>query len=216
MNFNNVLIFGDSYSTYEGYIPNGYEAYYSNEKYPESGVNDVKSTWWHQLISETDSKLVLNSSWSGTTIGHIGYNGEDCSQTKSFIYRFHELKSNGFFEKNKIDTVFVFGGTNDSWSNAPLGEAKFSDWERQDLYFVLCAIPYFLKSLRDELPDKKIVCIINTGLKEDIKNVMNESCKRFNITAVQLSKIDKISDHPSKKGMTEIKNEILSVFKKQS
>ena len=29
MNFKNVLIFGDSYSTFEDYIPNGFAVYYS-------------------------------------------------------------------------------------------------------------------------------------------------------------------------------------------
>jgi len=27
----NILIFGDSYSTYEGYIPEGYPTYYSSQ-----------------------------------------------------------------------------------------------------------------------------------------------------------------------------------------
>ena len=33
--------------------------------------------------------------------------------------------------------MFVFGGTNDSWSEAPLGEIKYTDWEDGELYSVL-------------------------------------------------------------------------------
>ncbi len=36
---------------------------------------------------------------------------------------------NGYFNKNKIDTIFVFGGTNDGWANSPLGiDANESDF----------------------------------------------------------------------------------------
>ena len=31
---NNVLIFGDSFSTFEGYIPEGYATWYSKEETP--------------------------------------------------------------------------------------------------------------------------------------------------------------------------------------
>ena len=32
MNFGNVMIFGDSYSTYSGHIPEGYAVYYSGKR----------------------------------------------------------------------------------------------------------------------------------------------------------------------------------------
>ena len=38
-----------------------------------------------------------------------------------------------FFRKNNIDTVFIFGGTNDSWlDETPKGELRFSDWKEED------------------------------------------------------------------------------------
>ena len=100
MTFNNVLIFGDSYSTFEGYIPQGYDVYYT-----KNGDNDVKSvdkTWWYSLITETNSKLVLNDSWSGSTIGYTGYGNSDCSKSSSFIRRLRKLSEEGFFENNTM------------------------------------------------------------------------------------------------------------------
>ncbi len=88
MSFNNVMILGDSYSTFKGYIPDGYAIYYSEEETDKTDVRNVTETWWHQLISETNSTLVLNNSWSGSTICYSGWHNTDSSQTHSFIYRF--------------------------------------------------------------------------------------------------------------------------------
>lgn len=41
---NNILIMGDSYSTYDGYIPKGYHFYYSDERNEEPIVNGVEKT----------------------------------------------------------------------------------------------------------------------------------------------------------------------------
>lgn len=43
LNKNNVFIMGDSYSTYEGYIPKGYHFYYSDERKEKPIVNGVKN-----------------------------------------------------------------------------------------------------------------------------------------------------------------------------
>ena len=87
MNFKNTLIFGDSYSTYAGHIPEGYAVYYSGKRATPPDLEDVSETWWHRLITETGSTLVRNDSWSGSTICYTGYNNTDCSETSSFICR---------------------------------------------------------------------------------------------------------------------------------
>ena len=109
MNFGKVIIFGDSYSTYSGYIPEGYAVYYSGKRENPPDVSDVSRTWWHSLISETGSELVMNNSWSGSTICYTGYNGVDCSKTNSFIYRLERLFSDGFFNQNNIAFVLLRG-----------------------------------------------------------------------------------------------------------
>ncbi len=93
----NILIFGDSYSTFEGYVPKGYAVYYSENERPETDVTKVEQTWWHQVVNEGNYNLVLNNSWSGSTIGYTGYNNSDCSKSSSFIYRFKKLAAEGFF-----------------------------------------------------------------------------------------------------------------------
>ena len=213
---NNVIIFGDSYSTFKGFIPEGNEPYY----YPggfSNGVekNDVENmtdTWWGQLIAEKGYNLLLNDSWSGSTIGYTGYNNVDCSETSSFICRFNKLKGNGFFKENKLDTVFVFGGTNDAWCGAPIGELKYADWSKEDLYSVLPAVCYFFKILTDELKDCKIVSIVNTELNETITQGIITASKHYGITPVMLEDIDKLTGHPTLAGMTSIKEQVAKVL----
>ena len=56
-----ILIFGDSYSTFKDYVPQGYSVYY-----PKSGeglVSDVSQTWWDMLVKETQSKIRLHPSF---------------------------------------------------------------------------------------------------------------------------------------------------------
>ena len=212
MSLGKVIIFGDSYSTYRGHIPEGYDVYYSGNRKEQPDVSDVSLTWWHSLISETGSELVQNNSWSGSTIGFTGYNGSDNSKSSSFIYRLEKLLDEGFFEKNPVDTVFVFGGTNDNWAHAPLGELKFDGIEREELYSVLPAIGYFSKLLNDKLPKARKIFIINTLLKPEISEAFLALNKRFGFDVVALDSIDKLNGHPTEKGMKEIKNQILAAL----
>ena len=211
---NNTLIFGDSYSTFKGYVPEGYAIYYSENERPETDVTQVSQTWWYQVVEKADLKLVLNNSWSGSTIGYTGYNNTDCSKSSSFIYRLRQLIENDFFAKNQIDTVFVFGGTNDSWSNAPLGVIKYSDWEEKDLFSVLPAVCYFLNLLKETLPQTKIYCLINTEIKPEIASCMKNACEKYHITPITFNSIDKKCGHPTIQGMKNIKDGVLKVINK--
>ena len=209
---NNLIIFGDSYSTFKGFVPDGYAVYYSENERPETDVTKVEQTWWHQVIEKAGLNLILNNSWSGSTIGYTGYNNSDCSKSSSFIYRLKQLIENGFFAENKIDTVFVFGGTNDSWSDAPLGEAKYSDWEEKELFSVLPAACYFLNLLKETLPQAKIYCLINTELKPEIASCMKDACAKYNIVPIIFNTIDKRCGHPTIQGMKDMKERVLSVL----
>ncbi len=208
----NIMIFGDSYSTFRGYVPEVYDVYYSCEGEKETDVRRVEETWWHALCAEMGLNLVLNDSWAGSTLGNTGYDNKDCSKTSSFIYRLEKMEAEGFFEKNDIDTVFVFGCTNDSWANAPLGEIKLSDYQEEDLFSVCPAIGYFVGRLKKILPDANIVFIINTGLKPEIKEAVKAVSDYNGTVYVELSRIDKLCGHPTIKGMESIKEQVKAVL----
>lgn len=206
----NALIFGDSYSTFFGHIPEGFRHYYGGER-EGTDFTDVSDTWWYPLMQEASLNLVQNNSWSGSTIGYTGYDG-DCSKTSSFIYRLKCLINEGFFTEHRLDTVFVFGGTNDSWSNAPLGKPQFDNFVKQDLFNVLPAIAYFFKTLRETLPQADIYCLVNTDLKPEITATLLEACERYHLTPVTFDTIDKLYNHPTAKGMAQIKNRVLELL----
>ena len=210
MSFGKVMIFGDSYSTYKGYIPEGYDVYYSGNRTSPPDVSDVSKTWWDMVIKESGSELVQNNSWSGSTICYTGYGYRDRSKSSSFIYRFNKLYEEGFFEENKVDTVFVFGATNDHWCMAPVGQLQYSDWTHDSLFFVLPAVCCFLNSLKEKLPDARVVFILNTGLRKDIREGIIKACEYFGVELAVLEDVDKQNGHPTEKGMEDIKNQVLA------
>ena len=209
-----MIILGDSYSTFEKFVPDGNRVYYFENGNRETDVTSVEQTWWYQVAQEANLNLILNDSWSGSTIGYTGFNNADRSTSTSFIYRLHKLIEENFFNENEINTVFVFGGTNDSWADAPLGTMQYQDWKKQDLYFVLPAICYFFKTLKDYVPNADIYCLINTEMKPEISAGMKKACQAYGITEITFETIDKNCGHPTVKGMKDIKKTVLDVLKK--
>ena len=212
MQKNNVLIMGDSYSTFAGAIPDGFGAWYPENDKCKTDVLDVSQTWWHQVVSAMGANLVRNDSWSGAPICYTGYDNVDRSGDKSFIYRLRNLKKNGFFARNEIHTVFVFGGTNDSWCDAPLGQPMESGWEETDLYNVLPAISCYLQELKQTLPEAAIYCLINNELKPEIEETLKATCGRLGITTISFDQIDKEDGHPTALGMRHIRDQVLAAI----
>ncbi len=206
MNNERILIFGDSYSTYSGYVPEGYAVYYPAENIPD--VDGVEKTWWGMLTLETNSKIILNNSWSGSTVCNVGYSG-DCSKTNSFIHRLEVLIESGFFAENVLTRVFVFGGTNDSWTGNACGEEQYSNWTQEDLKRVLPGYGYFIHRLLDVVPKEKIHIILNSELRENITDGIINICAHHDITCTRLTDIEKIGGHPTYKGMCAIKDQVL-------
>ncbi len=204
----NIMIFGDSYSTFHGYIPEHYAAYYWQEPSPCHGLNSVEQTWWYQLMRETNSNIVVNDSWSGSTVGYTGYEGEN-TDVNSFIARLEKYIAADFFFDKNIDTVFIFGGTNDDWCGAEVGELRFEGFEKADLYRVLPAVCYMIKRTKEAIPDARIIWLINTDLKVSITDGIKAACKHFDIDYIAFDHIDKVDGHPTPTGMTEIKNGIM-------
>ena len=203
----NVFILGDSYSTFEGHIPKNHEAYYSNLGRPETDVNRVEQTWWYHLMKETKSNLILNHSWSGTTICNTGYAGPDVPN--SFIRRFDKLVEEDFFQKNQIDTVLVMGGQNDDWSGAPIGELKTQDWTEGDLLQYGPALCYLMYRLKTVLPKARIIFIINSEMSDSIMDYQEQAAEIYNVEYIRLKSIRKMQGHPTVQGMKQISEQVL-------
>lgn len=209
MQLGNFIIFGDSYSTFESFVPDGYACYYTYAGRGETDVRKKEQTWWSLLEEETGAKLVMNNSWSGSTICNTGYDQADFTH-ESFITRLDELIENGFFTKNHIDTALIFGGTNDSWAGAPIGNFQYENWTKADLYQFLPAICYLLHRFTTATPVKQIVVIVNSELSKEVTNGLIDAAKHYGVTFVQMENIAKACGHPTIQGMRDIKNELLA------
>ena len=199
----NIFIMGDSYSTYAGYIPEGYRCYYG-EREDVPLLSGVDKTWWGILSSEKDLNVVLNDSFSGSTVCNTVR--DILTVESSFISRMDKYLAENFFAENKIDTMFILGGTNDSWINAPVGELKYSDWSADDLKCILPAFCYLINRAKNVA--EKIIVIINTDMKDAIAEGFAEACKINNVTYVRLDNIDKEKGHPTELGMKQIAEQV--------
>lgn len=107
-------ILGDSISTYDGYIPTGFNVFY-----PLSGeLTDVSQTWWMQLLGNTGMELCANDSSSGSTCVGDSLSTDDpqygCSGLRTSLL-------NG--EQGRMpDVIIIYMGTNDLLEGIPLGD----------------------------------------------------------------------------------------------
>ncbi len=209
-------IIGDSYSSYEGYVPEGYFSWYTphgNEC--ENDMPSVDMTWWKLLASEKNLELVMNCSFSGSAISYSGYPDFPVSlKTSSFVER---MKVDLGEKRGKVkapDYLFVFGGTNDFWAGAPLGKVKYSDFTESDMKFFAPAFCYLLEYLKEWNPTTKIYNLLNDEITSPIRQIMEEACSHYDIELIKLTDVAKENGHPNKYGMRAIADQIEAVMKK--
>lgn len=201
-----VSILGDSYSTYEDFVtPATNELwYYAKNSEQKTDVKDVRQTWWHQLIKENGWRLAVNNSYSGATISYTGYDGNDYSP-RSFNTRMDNL--------GQPDIIFIFGATNDSWAGSPIGDFKYEGIKKADLYEFRPALAHMLRWMTDRYVNTEIYFILNTELKDEINTSVKTICEHYGVSVITLTEVDKISGHPSVKGMRQIADQVNSFLK---
>lgn len=193
-----VSVLGDSYSTFEGFIPEGNEVWYSANT-NGNDVNSPEQTWWSIMADRNGLIIDRNESYSGATVCFTGYRGEDY-RDRSFNTRADRL--------GNPEVIFVFGGTNDDWAKSPLGDYKYGDWTDKDMYSYRPAFAALLSRLKNLYPDALVVNICNSDLRKDITESMDEICRHYDVPNIRLKLIDKQRNHPSKSGMLQIADQV--------
>ena len=206
-----VVIFGDSYSTFEGFIPEGYACWYP-EYADRNDVHDVDSTWWRILCVERGWDVIFNSSYSGATICNHGYGGEDYAD-RSFVTRMVTdlVTPDGRPAAcgQLPELLLVLAGTNDSWAGAEAGEVIPPEhMEGADLYKCLPATSYMFYYLKRRLPDTRIVMILNTDMRPEITDGLEAVCAMYGVECMRLHDIHKQMGHPSNAGMRAIAEQV--------
>ena len=102
-----ISVIGDSISSFDGYIPEGYVAYYPTTTCRTFNVQDM---YWYRLAYEkmSDAILDVNIAYSGSL---VTYNGNDNNFPRRYIDR------GGM---GTPDVILLFGGTNDYTAAKPL------------------------------------------------------------------------------------------------
>ena len=201
-----VSVLGDSYSTYEGFVtPRTNELwYYAQNPEAKTDVENVRQTWWHQVIKENGWRLCINNSYSGATISYTGYDGNDyCA--RSFNTRMDNL--------GQPDIIFIFGATNDSWADSPVGEYKYEGITYGDFYQFRPALAHMLQWMKDRYLNTEIYFILNDDLREEIDESVKTICAHYGVPVIELTGIEKLSGHPSVKGMRQIADQVNAFLK---
>lgn len=103
-------VVGDSISTLEGCIPEGYALYYDENNRRTANVHTPEDTWWGQVIGHFGGRLLVNNSWSGSTVSyHAEFTPGSFAQLDS---RMSLLGRDGITP----DVVMVYMGVND-WAS---------------------------------------------------------------------------------------------------
>lgn len=214
-----VAILGDSYSTYGGWIPAGYLAWYAQDGTDgnNSSKNDVASvsdTWWHQLITEWECRLLINSSYSGSPICNTGYEGMD-NEHISFIAR---MKIDLAATKCQPTLILILGGTNDHYAGAPCGVPLYAGWSAADLKQFCPAFCYMLDYLKGEHPNAKIVNVMNDCFSVEWVARIEAMTAHYGVQNIALSNIKGSANlqggHPTKATMKRIKEQIVAALTK--
>lgn len=109
-----LSVLGDSISTFETWIPEGYNCFY-----PENGeLTSVEQTWWKMVLNDMEMELCANASSAGSTC--VG----DSLSTDNSKYGCSDFRMADLMGKSGEypDIIIVYMGTNDFLVSIPLGD----------------------------------------------------------------------------------------------
>lgn len=207
----NVCILGDSYSTFRGYLPEGQAVYYPNPEKVKD-VTAVEHTWWQPLFARRNMHLLINDSYSGSTVCKDTRPGQ--GPESAFVYRMHNTLSSRGIGGEKPDVIFLFGTTNDAWLDRKVGENMYENRTEEDLFCVLPAACEMIEFVTKENPQALVCVMINCGIKDEIRMGLKAAAEHYGAAAVVLHDIDKENGHPTKLGMAQISGQAEEVLDK--
>lgn len=138
-------LLGDSISTFEGYIPEGYIPFYTRE------MMDPAETWWNQFAALSGWILLTNSSWSGSIA--ISYSSWHPAFSMTSDIRISDLSSVAV-----PNYVIILDGVND-WGYGlwDLGEYQPGTSD-PDLSTFRGAYSYLVQRIKQRYPRTQVIC----------------------------------------------------------
>ncbi len=210
-------VIGDSFSTYEGWLPENNATWYGNSE-TQSKSNDVESvkdTWWWQFSKEKQLSLLCNESYSGSCVCNSP--NAPRGDATSFVNRAKVHLGEGNAVGIKPDLIFIFGGVNDYNASVDIGEPKYSEWTEEDLQSFAPAYCYLIDYLLTYNPHAQIVCVSAYNCYNNIKNMISTICEHYGLLYIPIryleaNDVEQSGSHPNKAGMTVIKDTIVTAL----
>lgn len=176
-----IAIYGDSLSTYEGWVPEDALFYYPIYS---QDVKNVEKTWWQLLIKKIGLKLHANISYSGSTVC-----GDQTSCGISDV-RLSKLVING----NTPDIIIILLGINDVCCGHEINEFKRTYKEMLSKMRKLCPnTDIFINNLHYETASDGTgnapESYIHIGLRDDYNKVFKEIAQEEYLTLIDLDSI---------------------------
>ena len=140
-------ILGDSISTLKGVSLPELAVFYEETNMLKSGVYSKEYTWWWQVINNLQGELLINNSFSGSTVTwHPDYEIQSygCSD---------ERTSSLAGANNTPDVIMVYLGTND-WGAG----RKVTSFDESDMLVFSNAYKNMLEKLKKNYPLAEIWC----------------------------------------------------------
>ena len=119
------------------------------------------------------------------------------------------------------DVIFILGGTNDVWQDAPFGDFVYADWTDEQLCAYRPALAYLFAHLKSLHPHAKLYFLLETNpcpgdITEETRLNLVESTHRianhYNVECIDLT-IHKNWWHPDVQGQSDIARQVLEALK---
>ena len=206
--YSSFSVLGDSYSAYIGHVdPSTNRCWYpptnsSAQGYgDDNGITSPFRMWWHLFANNTKTAVQYVAAYSGSTISYDSYgDGSADGKSNSFITRMDDI--------GKPDLCIIFGGTNDDWAGASIGDYKYSGWVESDLSYFAPALAYLLDKLLNKHAGMDIAFIENDMLTADYKTAIDTVCAHYNVPVIRPENVEKVHNHPNINGMITIANAV--------
>ncbi len=219
-------ILGDSISTFEGISDPKEAVYYDTSRKLASGIVTVLDTWWGQVVERLGGKLLVNNSWSGSTVcwnPQYQVPSYGCSDERTA-----SLGKDGI----EPDVIIVFMGTNDWGHGFQVVSSKHVKGDEHNCAIFSNAYQAMLKKLRANYPKAEIWCltlpISYCSVKESFEfpyyyggrhiseycDAIKESAQQYNCCIIDLHNCCESYDtldgfHPNANGMIRISNAMI-------
>ena len=225
-----VSVLGDSISTYQGYIPDGYACFYPNM---DNDVKDVTQTWWMQVLYNTGMRLAANGSYSASTV--CGDSQDEHSSAGCSDRRINDLK--GPYGTSP-DIILVYMGANDFFRAMDPGKFDGVPKGRGEKYYTNFSEAYelMIQKLLRTYPASRIYCMTLTEANSGDHPRINEKgntiadfnsrikaiAAAYSIPVIdvhncgmevyELNRYTSDGTHPNKEGAAKMANYVTSVL----